>query len=108
MRGGAPGRADAAHCVRISTAWSSFPAMKGSCSRSRRWRTRRMPTALTGDRIRAVRRLFGFSQAENGTREALEELLKAIAEATTTLRSFFEVMPPDIPLGTLRFRKLAP
>ncbi len=83
-----------------------------------------MPTALTGDRIRAVRRLFGFSQAElaqaasvsqspisqveNGTREALEELLKAIAEATTTLRSFFEVMPPDIPLGTLRFRKLAP
>jgi Zn-dependent peptidase ImmA (M78 family)/DNA-binding XRE family transcriptional regulator len=82
-----------------------------------------MPTALTGERIRAVRQLFGISQVElaraasvsqslisqveNGTKEAPEELIAAISDATATPRSFFEVMPPDIPLGTLRFRKLA-
>ena len=82
-----------------------------------------MPTALTGERIRSVRQLFGISQidlaqaasvsqslisqVENGTREASEELVQAVAEATATPRSFFDIMPPDIPLGTLRFRKLA-
>jgi Zn-dependent peptidase ImmA (M78 family)/DNA-binding XRE family transcriptional regulator len=82
-----------------------------------------MPTALTGERIRSVRQLFGISQVdlanaaavsqslisqvENGTREASEELVQAVAAATGTPRSFFDVMPPDIPLGTLRFRKLA-
>ncbi len=82
-----------------------------------------MPTALTGERIRSVRQLFGISQVElaqaacvsqslisqveNGTREASEELVQAVAEATGTPRSFFDIMPPDIPLGTLRFRKLA-
>lgn len=82
-----------------------------------------MPTALTGERIRAVRQLLGISQTElaqaasvgqsmisqveNGTKEATDELVNAIAEVTGTPRSFFDVMPPDLPLGTLRFRKLA-
>ena len=82
-----------------------------------------MPTALTGERVRSVRQLFGISQidlalaasvsqsmisqVENGTREASEDLIQAISEATATPRSFFDIMPPDIPLGTLRFRKLS-
>lgn len=82
-----------------------------------------MPTALAGERIKSVRLLFGISQVdlaeaasvsqslisqvENGTREASEELVQAIALATATPRSFFDIMPPDIPFGTLRFRKLA-
>jgi Zn-dependent peptidase ImmA (M78 family)/predicted transcriptional regulator len=82
-----------------------------------------MPTALAGERIKSVRQLFGISQVElaeaasvsqslisqveNGTREASEELIQAIAQATATPRSFFDMMPPDIPFGTLRFRKLA-
>jgi Zn-dependent peptidase ImmA (M78 family)/DNA-binding XRE family transcriptional regulator len=75
-----------------------------------------------GERIRAVRDLLSvsqtelaqaaqvsqslISQVENGTREATEELITSIAAATATPRSFFEVPPPDIPLGSLRFRKL--
>ena len=82
-----------------------------------------MTTALTGERIRSVRQLLGISQVdladaasvsqslisqvENGTREASEELVQAVATATGTPRSFFDFMPPDIPIGTLRFRKLA-
>ena len=78
---------------------------------------------LTGERIRSVRQLFGISQVElahaasvsqslisqveNGTREASEELVRAVADATATPLSFFDIMPPDIPLGTLRFRKFA-
>jgi Zn-dependent peptidase ImmA (M78 family) len=48
-----------------------------------------------------------ISQVENGTREASEELVQSIARATSTPRSFFDIMPPDIPFGTLRFRRLA-
>lgn len=82
-----------------------------------------MPTALTGERVRTVRQLLGISQmelaqaasvsqsmisqVENGTKDATEDLLDAITKATATPRSFFDVMPPDLPLGTLRFRKLA-
>jgi len=82
-----------------------------------------VPTALTGERIRSVRQLLGISQVdladaasvsqslisqvENGTKEVSEELVQAVAAATGTPRSFFDFMPPDIPLGTLRFRKLA-
>src|ERR1017187_3642038 len=88
-----------------------------------RRRVRGMPTALTGERIRTVRQLLGISQielaqaasvsqsmisqVENGTKDATEDLLDAITKATATPRSFFDVMPPDLPLGTLRFRKLA-
>jgi Zn-dependent peptidase ImmA (M78 family)/DNA-binding XRE family transcriptional regulator len=82
-----------------------------------------MTTALAGERIRSIRQLLGISQVdladaasvsqslisqvENGTREASEELVQAVAAATGTPRSFFDFMPPDIPIGTLRFRKLA-
>jgi Zn-dependent peptidase ImmA (M78 family)/DNA-binding XRE family transcriptional regulator len=77
---------------------------------------------VAGERIRAVRDLLGVSQAElseatqvsqslisqveNGSRQATEELITRIAAATATPRSFFEVPPPEVPLGTLRFRRL--
>jgi Zn-dependent peptidase ImmA (M78 family) len=82
-----------------------------------------MPTTWTGERIRALRCLLnitqvelanttGFSQSlisqvENGTKLATDELLDAISSATGTPRRFFDVIPPDLPLATLRFRKLA-
>lgn len=82
-----------------------------------------MTTPLAGERIRSVRRLLGVSQVELakaasisqslvsqieiGTKEATVEVLDSIATATGMPRSFFEVEPPDIPLGTLRFRKRA-
>jgi Zn-dependent peptidase ImmA (M78 family)/transcriptional regulator with XRE-family HTH domain len=82
-----------------------------------------MAAQLAGERVRAVRHLLGISQidladaasvsqslisqVENGVKEASEELLMAISEATATPRSFFDIMPPDVPMGTLRFRKLA-
>jgi Zn-dependent peptidase ImmA (M78 family)/DNA-binding XRE family transcriptional regulator len=78
--------------------------------------------AVAGERIRAVRELLGvsqielsqaaqvsqslISQIENGSREATEELVSRVAAATATPRSFFDVPPPEVPLGTLRFRKL--
>jgi hypothetical protein len=80
-----------------------------------------MTTALTGEeldqsvnysafagrscRCRACQSLI--SQVENGTREASEELVQAVATATGTPRSFFDFMLPDIPIGTLLFRKVA-
>lgn len=80
-----------------------------------------MPSEYAGERLRSVRQLMGISQVElasatgfsqsllsqveNGARDASEEMLDAVARATETPRSFFEAMPPDIPLGTLRFRK---
>ncbi len=82
-----------------------------------------MPTPLAGERVRTLRHLLdvsqgdlaaatGFSQTlisavENGSRPATDALLDAIAAATSTPRSFFDVMPPELPPGTLRFRKLA-
>ncbi|MEV0154144.1 XRE family transcriptional regulator [Micromonospora sp. NPDC050686] len=82
-----------------------------------------MATPLAGERIRSVRHLLGVSQVdlskaanisqslvsqiENGTKEATDEVLESIASATGMPRSFFEVAPPDVPLGTLRFRKLS-
>lgn len=82
-----------------------------------------MLTPLAGERVRAVRQLLSISQVdlaaatgisqsmisqvENGAREASPELLDAVAAATATPRAFFDVMPPDLPLGSLRFRKLA-
>lgn len=82
-----------------------------------------MLTPLAGERIRAVRQLLGISQVElaaateisqsmisqveNGVKEAGSELLDSIARATATPRSFFDVVPPDLPLGTLRFRKMS-
>ena len=80
-----------------------------------------MSAPLAGERIRAVRQLVNISQVdlakaaqvsqslmsqiENGAREASAEILERIADATATPLSFFYVIPPDMPLGTLRFRK---
>lgn len=82
-----------------------------------------MSTVSTGERIRSVRQLMGISQGElayaanvsqplisqieNGLREASPEVVKSVAEATATPLRFFEVSPPDVPLGSLRFRKLS-
>lgn len=82
-----------------------------------------MPTPLAGERIRALRHLLGLTQEELAKaaglaqstiseieRERLaasDDILEAISVATGTPRTFFEVMPPDVPLGTLRFRKYA-
>lgn len=48
-----------------------------------------------------------ISQMENGLREASQEVIEAIAHATATPSRFFEVEPPDVPIGSLRFRKLS-
>lgn len=82
-----------------------------------------MTTPMAGERLRTLRDLLGITQVELaeaagvpqpriseielGVREATEEILDLIATATATPRSFFDVYPPDLPLGTLRFRKLA-
>ena len=82
-----------------------------------------MKTPMAGERLRTLRDLLGITQVELaeaagvpqpriseielGVREATEEILDLIATATATPRSFFDVYPPDLPLGTLRFRKLA-
>ncbi len=82
-----------------------------------------MATSYAGERIRTARLLFGLtqsdlaeaaqvsqgliSQVEKGHREATDELLDAIATALATPRSFFDVIPEAIPLGSLRFRKNA-
>lgn len=82
-----------------------------------------MPTPLAGERIRALRHLLAITQEElahaSGVAQstiseierarfaASDEIIDAIARATNTPRRFFDVMPPDVPLGTLRFRKYA-
>ena len=82
-----------------------------------------MTMPLAGERVRTVRHLLrvsqeelalatGFSQAlvsqvENGVRAATDEFLDAVAKATSMPRSFFDVPPPELPPGSLRFRKLA-
>lgn len=82
-----------------------------------------MPTAWAGERIRTVRKLFGLTQealaegadvsqslishVERGLRDATDDLIQAIAAATMTPLSFFDVVPDELPLDSLRFRKLA-
>lgn len=82
-----------------------------------------MPAAWAGERIRTVRQLLDISQddlarasgvsqslissIEAGTRKPSDDLLDAVAHATATPRSFFDVAALDLPPGTLRFRKLA-
>jgi Zn-dependent peptidase ImmA (M78 family)/transcriptional regulator with XRE-family HTH domain len=76
-----------------------------------------------GERIRAARLLLGLTQGElattagvsqplisnveKGTREATDDLVRAIASSTRTPQSFFQFDDGDGPVGTLRFRKLA-
>lgn len=82
-----------------------------------------MPAALAGERIRTLRNLLDISQAqlaasadvsqglisqvESGVKPATAELVDAVAESTGTPRSFFDVDPPNLPPGTLRWRRLA-
>ncbi|WP_051047574.1 XRE family transcriptional regulator [Nocardia asiatica] len=82
-----------------------------------------MLAASPGERIRALRELFGFTQkqlaemtglgqsrlsdAENQFRDVTDAELEVIATATGTPLSFFYVESNAIPLDSLRFRKLA-
>jgi Zn-dependent peptidase ImmA (M78 family)/transcriptional regulator with XRE-family HTH domain len=79
------------------------------------------PAAFSAERIRTVRALFGLTQkelaheagvsqsllsnVELGKTEVTEDLLQAVARATATPRSFFDVVPSHLPLDSLRFRK---
>ena len=81
------------------------------------------PIGLAGERVRTARHLLGISQeelaaatgvskqlvsaVESGTRLATEPLLASVAIATALPRSFFDAVPPELPPGTLRFRKFA-
>lgn len=82
-----------------------------------------MTTPLAGERVRTARHLLGvsqeelarasalsqalISQVENGVRTATDEVLDAVARATSMPRAFFDAVPPELPPGSLRFRKLA-
>lgn len=80
-----------------------------------------MATVWSGERIKVLRHLFGLTQealaemagvrqpqisdVERGVTDATDELLSALARATGTPMSFFDVVPGELPLDTLRFRK---
>ncbi|MFI6213358.1 helix-turn-helix domain-containing protein [Nocardia brasiliensis] len=82
-----------------------------------------MLAASPGERIRALRELFGFTQkqlaemtglkqswlsdVENQFRDVTDAELELIATASGTPLSFFRVESSAIPLDSLRFRKLS-
>ncbi|MGY6657624.1 helix-turn-helix domain-containing protein [Amycolatopsis sp. TRM77291] len=82
-----------------------------------------MLAASPGERLRTLRDLLGLtqeqlenisgvkqswiSQVETAARDATEDGLRAIAEATDTPFGFFAVQPTTVPLDSLRFRKRA-
>lgn len=82
-----------------------------------------MLAASAGERLRTLRDLLGLtqeqlarmsgvkqswiSQVETATRDATDDGLHAIAEATDTPLAFFSVQPSTVPLDSLRFRKRA-
>ncbi|GAB3474095.1 helix-turn-helix domain-containing protein [Amycolatopsis cihanbeyliensis] len=82
-----------------------------------------MLAASPGERLRTLRDLLGLtqeqlekmsgvkqswiSQVETAARDATEDGLRAIAEATDTPLAFFSVQPSTVPLDSLRFRKRA-
>lgn len=82
-----------------------------------------MLAAAPGERLRTLRELLGMTQsqlskvsgvsqawissAETGAREATIDGIRAIATATGTPYTFFEVQPSSVPLDSLRFRKSA-
>lgn len=79
--------------------------------------------ASIGDRVRAFRRLSGFSQAdlaqalgvtqgqishiESGRRFPPADFLDSLAHATGYPRSYFDPVPTDLPPLSLRYRKMA-
>lgn len=81
-----------------------------------------MLVASPGERLRTLRDLLGLSQAalaeasgvsqalisnvERGATDPSSEMLEAIAAATGTPVGFFFVAPANVPLDSLRFRKL--
>jgi Zn-dependent peptidase ImmA (M78 family)/DNA-binding XRE family transcriptional regulator len=82
-----------------------------------------MTSTQAGERVRTLRLLLGLtqtelasaipfsqsllSQVESGVKVASEEFVASVASATGTPTSFFDVDPPNVPEGTLRWRKLA-
>lgn len=82
-----------------------------------------MLAAAPGERLRTLREMLGFTQAqlaeaaglpqswisqvETAARDATPDGLRAIAKATDTPLRFFEVAPTTVPLDSLRFRKSA-
>lgn len=82
-----------------------------------------MATPFAGERIRSAREIFGLtqealeeatgvsqsliSQVERGQKDATEDLVRAVADATSLPVEFFAVTPHEIPLDSLRFRKQA-
>jgi len=82
-----------------------------------------MLAASPGERLQTLRDLLGLtqtqladmsgvaqswiSQVETSAREATDDGLCAIAEATDTPRNFFDVQLSTVPLDSLRFRKNA-
>src|SRR5690349_6574756 len=99
--------------------WEACPYLMAMLQRMARVET----LAHAGERVRTLRLLLGLtqselaagagvsqalvSQVEGGRRPATEDLLEAIAVATQTPKSFFNVEPADVPAGSLRFRKHA-
>lgn len=82
-----------------------------------------MLAASPGERLRTLRDLLGLTQAqlaeqaglpqswisqvETASRDATDDGLKAVAHATDTPITFFYTQPREVPLDSLRFRKLA-
>lgn len=80
-----------------------------------------MPSPLTGERIRTARKIYGISQeeleqstgvsqalisyVERGAKQATPDVVAAIAASMELPIEFFDVVPEDIPLDSLRFRK---
>ena len=80
-----------------------------------------MTSTQAGERVRTLRLLLGLtqtelasaipfsqsllSQVESGVKVASEEFVASVASATGTPTSFFDVDPPNVPEGTLRWRK---
>lgn len=80
-----------------------------------------MPSPQTGERIRTARKIYGITQeelensagvsqalisyVERGARPATPDVVTAIARSLELPIEFFDVVPEDIPLDSLRFRK---
>jgi Zn-dependent peptidase ImmA (M78 family)/transcriptional regulator with XRE-family HTH domain len=80
-----------------------------------------MSSPFAGERLRTAREIFGvtqdelhhkaglsqslLSQVERGQKSASPELIGVVAGALGLPLSFFDVVPDDVPLDSLRFRK---
>ena len=80
-----------------------------------------MSSPFAGERLRTAREIFGvtqdelhqqaglsqslLSQVERGQKPASRELIEGVAGALGLPLTFFDVIPDDVPLDSLRFRK---